>query len=61
MAKKQTKPKTELVQVRVTPEEKAGWEAAAERERRKLSDWVRLAAEDRAQKNHGQSEVKPWP
>lgn len=48
--------KTELVQVRVASSVKADWEAAAERERRSLSDWLRLAAEDRTQKTERSSE-----
>lgn len=50
MAKKRRLPKNETVQVRVAASIKADWEAAAARERRQLSDWLRLAAEDRAQK-----------
>ena len=59
MAKKQRKPKTELVQIRVAPDVKADWEAAADRERRNLSDWVRLAAEDRAQKTNASTRSTP--
>lgn len=51
--------KTELVQVRVASSIKAAWEAAAERERRSLSDWLRLAAEDRALKTQTSSEGAP--
>jgi hypothetical protein len=38
-------PKGELIQIRVTPEQKAEWQAAAVEDKRKLSDWLRLAAE----------------
>ena len=54
-----SKVKTELVQVRVASDVKAEWEAAAERERRSLSDWLRLAAEDRALKSVPASETSP--
>jgi len=51
MAKKRRLAKDDTVQVRVAASVKADWEAAAARERRLLSDWLRLAAEDRAQKS----------
>ena len=37
--------KGDLVQIRVSASEKATWQAAALEDRRKLSDWLRLAAE----------------
>ena len=50
MAKRTGKPKPsvakgDLIQIRVTPEQKATWQGAAEEDKRKLSDWLRLAAE----------------
>ncbi len=38
-------PKEALIQIRVTSAQKAEWQAAAEADRRKLADWLRLAAE----------------
>ena len=35
-------PKTELVQIRVTPAEKIDWQIAAKADHRSMSDWVRL-------------------
>jgi hypothetical protein len=37
--------KDELIQIRVTAAQKAEWTIFAEEDRRKLSDWLRLAAE----------------
>jgi hypothetical protein len=41
--KPKTVAKTVLVQVRVSPAEKAEWQGAANAAQRKLSDWLRLA------------------
>lgn len=36
--------RTNLVQIRVTPDEKAQWQEAAAADHRKVSDWLRLLA-----------------
>jgi hypothetical protein len=50
MARRTSKPKPPaakgaLIQIRVTPEQKAEWQIAATADSRKLSDWLRLAGE----------------
>lgn len=58
MAKKATKPsekagaKSSVMPIRVTPEEKARWQAAAAADRRTLSDWIRIVADDAAAKGN---------
>jgi hypothetical protein len=37
------------VKLRVTPEQKATWQAAADYEARSLADWIRLACDARAE------------
>lgn len=48
-----TPPRTEIVNFRVTPEERRAIEARARDEQRTVSDWVRLAALARAWGSQG--------
>lgn len=41
---------TELVQVRCSTEQRERWLRAAEIDRRRLADWIRLALDDMADK-----------